>query len=346
MRPVLRPGLRVLRRDATTLQLGLEPCRAVLIDDCPEIHAVLAAMDGVRLEHEVVGAATAAHGISARAAEEMLTALRACGAVEDADDLIRAVSALPPPARQRLAPDVGALSLLAPQTVAGRGGIPAGVRESLRRRRGASVGVRGRTGPGRVAAQQLASAGIGSLVVQDATFGAELAEAAPWTSVHLWPSTVRVDAVLLLPGTNHGATEPQRQEADALLREGVPHLVATVQESTGRIGPFVLPGTTACLRCLDLTRADTDPTWPAVLEQLMAPTPPPLGGWAAADSALAALVGVWAAVEILALVHGLAVSTAGATVEVSLTGPSPQRRAWSPHPACGCRWDEAATMGA
>lgn len=345
MRPVLRPGLRLLRRDATALQLGLEPCRAVLIDDCPEIHAVLSAMDGVRLDSEVVSAATAADGVSSRAAEEMLTALYECGAVEDADELMRAVSALPSPARQRLAPEVGALSLLSPQAAAGRAGSTPGAYDSLCRRRRASVGVRGRTDHGRAAAQQLASAGIGSLVVQDPSMGDELAEAAPWTSIHLWPSTVRVDAVLLVPDARHGATEPQRQEADALLRDGVPHLVATVQESTGRVGPFVLPGTTSCLRCVDLTRAETDPAWPAVLDQLMAPTPTPPGGLPATDSALAALVGVWAALEILALIHGLAVSTAGATVEVSLTGPSPARRAWAPHPACGCRWDLAATMG-
>ena len=345
MRPVLRPGLRLLRRDATTVQLGLEPCRAVLIDDCPVFRAVLAAMDGVRRYSEVVAAA-AADGIDADAAEDMLAGLRRCGAIEDADELIGAESVLPLPAQQRLAPDVGALSLLSALHVAEPSSRPSGVRGSLQRRRRARVGIRGFTGLGRVASRQLASAGIGGLVLQDPRLCEELAEVAPWTSVHRWPSTEAVDAVLLVPDAARGVVEPQRREADALLRDGVPHLMAVAYATVARLGPFVIPGTTACLRCLDLAQAETDPAWPAVLEQLVTPAPVLPGAMPAIDSTLVSLAGVWAALEILALIQALPVRTAGATVEVSLAEPSPARRCWPAHPACGCGWDRTATMGA
>src|SRR5699024_6158620 len=74
-----------------------------------------------------------------------------------------------------------------------------------------------------------------------------------------------------------------------------PHLVAYVRETTGVVGPFVLPGRTACLRCLDLHRADRDPGWPRVTLQLAKPGI----AVAACDIALATLVAASAALDVL-----------------------------------------------
>jgi hypothetical protein len=62
-----------------------------------------------------------------------------------------------------------------------------------------------------------------------------------------------------------------------LLPAGVAHLAVEVRDTVGVVGPLVLPGRTACLRCLDLTRADRDPDWPVLAAQLTQParTPPP-----------------------------------------------------------------------
>ena len=50
------------------------------------------------------------------------------------------------------------------------------------------------------------------------------------------------------------------------------------------VGPLVVPGRSACLRCLELHRTDRDPGWPGVAAQLAAPAPTPRG-----ESALTAL---------------------------------------------------------
>ena len=49
---------------------------------------------------------------------------------------------------------------------------------------------------------------------------------------------------------------------------GVPLLVTGVRETTGVVGPLVLPGHTGCLRCQHLHRCDRDPSWPHLAAQL------------------------------------------------------------------------------
>ena len=58
---------------------------------------------------------------------------------------------------------------------------------------------------------------------------------------------------------------PPAELAAALMRERMPHLAASAAEAIGVVGPLVRPGQTACLGCLDRTRADADPAWPADL---------------------------------------------------------------------------------
>lgn len=86
MRPVLRPGLRPLRRDPRTLQLGLDWAGTALIGDTPAVAAVLSSLDGF---HQVEGVLSAAEarGVPRAAARAALDALVACGAVVDADRL-------------------------------------------------------------------------------------------------------------------------------------------------------------------------------------------------------------------------------------------------------------------
>ncbi|MFT4294802.1 MAG: hypothetical protein QM582_05250, partial [Micropruina sp.] len=64
-----------------------------------------------------------------------------------------------------------------------------------------------------------------------------------------------------------------------------PHLVVCGSDLGVAVGPFVLPGRTACLRCEDLHRAGRDPAWPQLLAQLSRPrrtaAPAPDLHWAA-----------------------------------------------------------------
>jgi hypothetical protein len=100
------------------------------------------------------------------------------------------------------------------------------------------------------------------------------------------------------------------------------------------VGPLVRPGVTACLRCLDLTRAGLDPAWPLILAQLAgrAPDPP------ACDAALAAAVAAQAAAQALAcLDRGYGAQPAeNGTLELVPPAWQWRRRTWPRHPACGC----------
>jgi hypothetical protein len=126
--------------------------------------------------------------------------------------------------------------------------------------------------------------------------------------------------------------------ADALtsapwLTADIPHLVVAVRESDVVVGPVVLPGRSACLHCLDLTRRDRDLAWPEVLPQLLSDRgrehvrPVPALGQVAAG--VAVLMG-------LSVLDGDADAVAGLAATVSLPLGHPTWRRWAAHPACGC----------
>jgi len=104
----------------------------------------------------------------------------------------------------------------------------------------------------------------------------------------------------------------------------------------------VLPGVTACLRCLDLHRTDRDPAWPVIAAQLASAGRG--SGVDACDIGLATLGASVCALQVLAFVDGGEPATHDGTLEVALPDWRIRRRSWGPHPACGCRWptDEAA----
>ena len=114
-----------------------------------------------------------------------------------------------------------------------------------------------------------------------------------------------------------------------------PHLMVYAGEALGVVGPLVRPGTSACLRCLDLTRTDRDPAWPLILAQLTRHQPAPV----ACDPVLAAMVAAQAAAQAVAFADGapLAAVTNNGTLEIVTPAWSWRRRTWLPHPACLCQ---------
>ncbi|HWM34944.1 MAG TPA: hypothetical protein VNR36_11975 [Pseudolysinimonas sp.] len=52
------------------------------------------------------------------------------------------------------------------------------------------------------------------------------------------------------------------------LRRDVPHLPIVGSDRAITVGPFVEPGRGPCIYCLQLTRRDADPAWPAIVTQL------------------------------------------------------------------------------
>jgi hypothetical protein len=112
---------------------------------------------------------------------------------------------------------------------------------------------------------------------------------------------------------------------------GIPHLLASAFEGHGTVGPLVLPGETACLHCLDLTRRDHDPAWPIVTARLGGYPP----GEIACDTTLATLVAAEATGHALAHLDGRESAVTNGTMEVTPDWRW-KSRSWCVHPQCRC----------
>lgn len=346
-RPRLKAALRRVWRDGSTLQLGVDPQRAIVISGLDEPSARLVeGLDGTR-DHAGLLHAGAELGVEAHRVTELVTLLDRVGALDDAAADRRGVAGLTPPERERLAPDLAAVSLV-------RGGRDGGA-GVLERRKTAVVTVHGAGRVGAAVVALLAAAGIGTVVVDDTalTRGGDLTpcgagtgdvgarrqdsamraarRVAPGVRGRLPRGRADPDLAVLAPDQGGLGDLPER-----LLRRGVPHLFATVRDGTGVVGPLVLPGRSSCQRCHDLHRADRDPAWPKVAAQLAGrsaqATPP-------CDVVLATAVAAQAAAQGLAHLDGdPRPATVDGTVEIAQADGRTRRRGWTVHPLCGCGW--------
>ena len=296
MRPILRPGLQVLRRDANTVQLGLDWPGVCTLSVTPALTAVLEAVDGFRDSSGVVLAAVET-GASRADAQSALDVLIDCGALVDQATVWR---------RDDSEGAWAALWLLA--------GPERGATEVVCGRQGQRVQVRGTGYVGDAVRSVLSLAGV-TAVPQGA-------------------------ANLLVLASD---SEPSRDVADDVMREGVAHVWVYTREVVGVIGPFVVPGRSGCLRCADLARSELDPAWPTLLESAAArPLPTP-----ACDPLLAALLGAWAAQEVAVWASGLRPQTWDCVIEIPQGFGSVSSQAFGMHPRCGCGWPVwQDTMGA
>ncbi|MBB5824482.1 hypothetical protein [Micromonospora carbonacea] len=338
-RPILLPGLTRLWRDRHTLQLGLEPGRAVLVEVAnPRAVRVLDLLDGTRSERLVLAHAAGAD-VARDEARGLVDALCAAGLVVPAHTLLP--RDLAGPARRRLSAEAGALAFAAPTLP----GTPAQV---LRRRRAARVLVTGGGRLGAPVAVALAQAGVGhvrpdlagpvcpaDLVgtgLAAADLGRPLAAALRDAVDRVAPGTVtrplrggRPELVLQL-----GLDRPAALVAAGFAQRRQPHLLLGLREGVPTVGPLVRPPIGPCLRCVDLHRTDRDPGWPTLAAQLATDAPGQAGGTAT----LLAAAG-YAAAEALAHLDGGTPETLGCAVEIAGAGRL-RRRAWPPHPSCRC----------
>jgi bacteriocin biosynthesis cyclodehydratase domain-containing protein len=133
------------------------------------------------------------------------------------------------------------------------------------------------------------------------------------------------------------AGEPDRIDLDAMLREREPHLLLRAVEGEVVLGPFVEPGRTACLRCVDAHLAEDDPHHP-VLVSSAARVVSPTERREPIEAALATMALGWAVRDLVRYAEGDPVSTWSATVRWGPDDIAVSPRAWTPHPACGCGW--------
>lgn len=130
--------------------------------------------------------------------------------------------------------------------------------------------------------------------------------------------------------------EPPRSRFDELMRADQPHLVVTVLPDRVRVGPFVAPGLTACMRCVDAHLAEDDPRRPLLMLQLEEKGPTDDSGEAWDPGLVRSGFGM-AIRDLVSFADGELPSTWSTTIEVERHFEFSRRR-WSRHPHCGCCW--------
>ncbi|MFG1700701.1 ThiF family adenylyltransferase [Nonomuraea sp. NPDC049309] len=155
----MKPALRHLSRNETTVQFGTHPLRAVMLSGLSErVRKWIASLDGTRDLQAVLRDAARA-GLDEPRARCLLDHLTGQGVLHDASAAPGCLSELPLAQRDRLRPDLDALDLAS--------NAPDGMITTFERRRKARVRV---YGAGRVGAQivaLLAAAGVGTIRVLD-----------------------------------------------------------------------------------------------------------------------------------------------------------------------------------
>jgi hypothetical protein len=292
--------------------IGLDPESALAVDDLPEpLARMLDELAGPVAPGALVERAVRRGGDAAQA-RSLLDRLAAAGAVVDAGH------------EQRMEQHRSASAVV----VVGAGPLGVGVAAGLALAGVGAVHVE--------AAGPVLAADLGTGYV-DRDRGRERAAAAAAAVRRVVPAAVTgpaprrgiPDLVVLAD-----AAVPEPARIDRLLSAGTAHLLAHLRDGAGVVGPLVLPGRTACLRCLELHRSDRDSAWPAVAAQLV-------GRVGRAAPACVAATAALATAQAVAALDGSAGGTAipavlDATLEFEPSGPRLIRRIWTPHVRCGC----------
>jgi ThiF family len=332
----LTPGRAALWRSPTCLQLGLDPQRALILDDLLQpLATLLKRMDGVRSTTELVAEAQAT-GSSWAEALTMLTDLHRRGLVQQAS---ATESGQPGWHRVALAAEAASWSVHSSHPM----------HHLLRRRRNAVVRV---IGSGRVAvavATALATGGVrhvavhasGTVVAADLGTGylpndlgrcraAAAADAvrrcAPEVIVdpHRQPELIVLTDVVV----------PEPTVVTELLGSRIPHLIGYAYEGTAVVGPLVWPGRSSCLRCAELHHAEIDAAWPKLAAQLVGQIP--TAGLACTQLA-AALIAEQVFVALSGPGTGLPTPpTWDAALQLDPVHGPLLRLPRPPHPRCGC----------
>lgn len=296
---LLRPGAHVARRTDGHLHVGFPGGVATTVPDADDVRRLLTARRSGADPEDVLGP-VASWSVRVRLADERL---RGRDLVVDAAGALAAAQAA-----DRAVPGgaVAVAALLAADP--GRGAARAEARRAHRVVLDGTVG-----------AAPLADL-LGRAMVPCTTDGAK---------ENLDPT-----ATLTVVTT---VGEPDRATSDALVRAGRDHLWVAVLPDRVRVGPFVGPGATACLRCVDAAHREQDPQHPVVLAQSTGSSPgvlpPPV------DPIGLALGVAVAARDVVRYVDGGVPRTWSRTVEVFPDDPDADR-AWPRHPWCGCSWQD------
>ncbi|GGU08189.1 hypothetical protein GCM10010289_31710 [Streptomyces violascens] len=336
MHPMLKPALRRAWRDRQTVQFGITPAQAVVVSPVdPATGHFLEMLDGTQGLPFLYERARALD-LPPGQVDELVARLTAAGVVDDptaggpAADALRNRS----DALERLRPDLASLSLIHPE--------PGDAARRLAGRRAIRVQVRGAGRVGATIAAVLSGSGVGRVDVLDggvaqpgdvapgglperavgerrATAAGQLVRrTAPGGPPRQGRGAERapLSLIVVAPREALDVYAPNAADAEDWIGAGTPHLYAGVVETTGVVGPLVLPGGTGCAGCLSLGRTERDPDWPRLLAQWRSGrqrTAVP-----ACDLALATAVAGLAAGHALAFLDGDLPASTGSRWEASL----------------------------
>ncbi|RYP87703.1 hypothetical protein EKO23_04715 [Nocardioides guangzhouensis] len=132
-------------------------------------------------------------------------------------------------------------------------------------------------------------------------------------------------------------TEPDRALTDTWMRADRPHLLVTLVDGVVRVGPFVVPGQTSCVRCVDAHHTEVDPRRSLVLQQYAEVGRPRVGFPDPVPHDLLELALAWAVRDLVGWIDGRRPRSWSATLQVD-PGLMLPLTPWPAHPACGCSW--------
>ena len=351
MRPLLKTGLVRTWRDATTLQLGLAPGRcAILSDASSAVAAALDQFDGTSTVQALIDSGP----LTGDVLIPLLQSLADGGLLEDADADTCALHSLPARERERLRPDLAAWSLATRATDGGLG--------VLARRRAAWIEIRSTGRLGIACAHLLAAAGIGRLTFADAStitpdtlaplglrpehLGRRASHSVNDHLLELFPATRRTPAMNRPPDVTVLAPADAVVDDDTindLMRRDATHLPVVQRGGGFVLGPFVVPGSAACVRCVDHAAAERDPSWPWMLTQLHTPAPFRRPAVIAHDTVLGTAAAALVSLQVLAFIDGQRPLLMDAVGHLAPPNGVLEVHAAALHPACGCGWVGSVT---
>lgn len=319
-RPRLKPGIKLFRRPAAQprgeathdVQIGLDPARRIAICGVkPELITLMNALDGHQTWTQIQPTLRQQR-IDPAQWHELLAQLWHLGVLDDAS-LDQVASS--PTGKGEITPnirgEIQATNLLFPEP-----GIGAKI---VNRRRQWHIALDG-TGP---TAQHVSA----------------LLHLSGFPAPKQYSDTIgrktRLNFLIHLRHYPLDAPIPLPDAADKLLATGLPVLIAGVSQTSFMVGPLILSGQSACIRCLHHHWTGRDSAWPQVLAQavtdLSTEAPPQT-----TPAALSALAAALITTEVLNYSAGHLTLSLNGCLTAKLPFGLMQPLALPPHPYCDC----------
>lgn len=339
--PRLAPGVQLYERGKSQIQIGLDPSSALVVDKRvgKTIGKLLTGANSV----SDICRQLSLEGHDPQSSENFLINLSALG-------LVQAGPTTATYDQQNPVSEIQRLNLLRETS---------GDLDSITKRIGCELAIRGAGRLGMTVCLLLASAGFPNITVHDATLVGE-SDLTPWGATRI-DIGVRRDLVaknliermvrgfsshknslryranqkieILLPDQRADYPWISATSADELVANDTPHLFAITSANASIISSVIKPGVNPCLRCMHLHRCDQDQDWSRI--DLQVSQNPIL------DSASIALI-LNTAFEVVRIVSSWVDDTETMSSQIHKLGPNMAQVETYPtyfHPSCGCRWD-------